>query len=195
MTTIVLIKMTFCQQMISDVVWLVMTNISRWFSGAFVKSWERLLPLIISKHQFSPSRREDDNDEIMSDEEEDLDYYDDADSEIPEYNHRQTWKPKFYAIQNWSHPTLQFCWSVHLQSSHAKEFFWSTDLKSPVWCVIASKQRVIHSMLIGLWMSRWSILTPKANLHWQCVVEDILGVLIVYLSNDHKWAIYRGRLA
>ena len=83
MTTIVLIKMTFCQQMISDVVWLAMTNISRWFSGAFVKSWERLLPLIISKHQFSPSRREDDNDEIMSDEENDLNYYDDdTDSEI-----------------------------------------------------------------------------------------------------------------
>ena len=70
--------------MISDFVWLAMTNISRWFSGAFVKSWERLLPLIISKHQFSPSRREDDNDEIMSDEEEYLDYYDDdTDSEIP----------------------------------------------------------------------------------------------------------------
>ena len=122
MATIVLIKKTFCQQMISDVVWLVMTNISGWLSGAFVKSWERLLPLIISKHQFSPSRREVDNDEIMSNEEEDLDYYDDdTDSEIPsvaaaEYNHQQTWKPKFYAIQNWFHPILQFCWSVHLHS-------------------------------------------------------------------------------
>ena len=169
MAKMVLMKKTFRQKMIFDVVWLVMTNISRWLSGAFVKSWERLLPLIISKHQFSPSRREDDNDEILSDEEEDLDYNDDdIDSEIPsvaaaEYNHQQTWKPKFYAIQNWSHPTLQFCWSVHLQSSHAKQFFWSTDLKSPVWCVIASKQWVIPSMLIGLWVNRWSTLTSKGK--------------------------------
>ena len=133
--TIVLIKKTFCQKMISDVVWLVMTNISRWFSGAFVKSWERLLPLIISMHQFSPWRREVDNDEIMSNEEEDLDYYDDdTDSEIPsvaaaEYNHLQTtWKPKFYAVQNWSHPTLH---AVLLKCSFALKVMPSNSFDLP----------------------------------------------------------------
>ena len=150
MATIMLIKMIFFQQMISDVVWLLMTNISGWFSGAFVKSWERLLPLIISKHQFSPPRREGDNEEIMNNEEDDLNYHDDdRDSEIPnvaaaEYNHQQTWKPKFYALQNWSHPTLQFCWSVHLPSSHAKEISWSTDLKSSV-CMCDSLQAMSNS--------------------------------------------------
>ena len=104
--------------------------------------------------------------------------------------------PSFMLFRIPSHPAVLFKCPFALKVMPSNSF----DLPTQVTCLMCDSLQAMSNSFHAY----WAMAEQMINIDIQrqiCIgnvllkISDILGVLIVYLSNDHKWAIYRGRLA